>query len=201
MARLVRTTPFTPNKTFTLGDLEARTGLSKRTLQNWGNAGVIIADSDTLHGGRGSVRRFAVTELVIAILLSPVARAGVTVGHLGRLAGVLRASLDVRQAGSLIAMYEPGSAEIGRALVRAIHGHGHNFLIVAFTPELVIVEPVTDEVPDTMPADSVAPALTEAAQPSTALIDMASFVRTGEPRPPRFGYWLDLTPLAGLFDI
>ena len=53
-------------------------------------------------------------------------------------------------------MYEPGSAEIGRALVRAIHGHGHNFLIVAFTPELVIVEPVTDEVPDTMPADSVA---------------------------------------------
>lgn len=65
----------------------------------------------------------------------------------------------------------------------------------------MIVEPVTDEVPDTMPADSVGPALTEAAQPPTALIDMASFVRTGKPRPPRFGYWLDLTPLAGPFDI
>jgi hypothetical protein len=202
MARLVRTIPFTPDKTFTLGDLEARTGLSKRTLQNWGNTGVIVADSDTLHGGRGSVRRFAVTELVIAVLLSPLARAGVTVGHLERLAGVLRQSLDVRQPGSVLSMYEPGTPAIGRALVRAIAGRGgHNFLIVAFTPELVLVEPVTDEAPDTMSADSVTSVPTGAAKPPTALFDLVAFLRDGGPRPPRFGYWLDLAPLAGLFDI
>jgi hypothetical protein len=189
MQRLVRVLPYVAGReatpTYTLKDLERRTGLKRRTLQSWGDNGVIIPDADTLHGGRGSPRFYAITELILAMLLAPCANAGLTIGHLARLANILRQGLDVHQAGAVTAMFEPGTDVIGHVLVRALHGQGENFLFIAADREgVVVISPVTDE--------------GKAGEAGEPLAFNPLEMRGQTTRPPCFGFWIDLAVIHGL---
>jgi hypothetical protein len=188
MQRFVRVQPYlagrAPTPTYTLQDLERRTGLKRRTLQSWGDNRVIVPDADSLHGGRGAPRLYSVTELIIAVLLAPFADAGFTVGYLMRIAHILRQGLDVRQAGAAVAMFEPGSLEIGRALVRALAGEGQNFLFFATDREAIFICTATDEGEAGSAGEPIS-------------FDPLKMV-SGAAQPPRFGFWIDLSVIRGL---
>jgi hypothetical protein len=173
--------PPLPPRIFILQDLVLRTGLKPRTLQVWGDVGVIVPTGIELHGGRGAARRYTWSELVIALLLTPFANSGTAIGHLVRIAAILRQALYVRQPGSAPALFEEGTVELGRVMMRAAAGQGQNFLAVAFNEETIFTAVATDE--DGPPA-----------------FDPLALVEGGEGRRPRFGLWIDLSVLAGVFD-
>jgi hypothetical protein len=189
MQRRVRVIPWLagrrPTPSYILQDLERRTGLKRRTLQVWGDSGILVPDVETLHGGRGTPRHYSVTELIMAVLLAPFAKAGFTIGYLARIADILRQALDVHQAGSVPAMFEKGTLELGHALVRALHGQGRNFLFLATN------EAATDEERRIF----IVPATDEE---GPIAFDPLELDPEGTSELPRFGFWIDLAVIAGL---
>jgi hypothetical protein len=182
MAHIIARRPSLPPRTFILQDLVLRTGLKPRSLQVWGDGGVIIPTPDTsVHGGRGATRKYSWSELVIALLLTPFANSGTAIGYLVRIADILRQALYARQPGSAPALFEQGTVELGRVMMRAAAGQGQNFLMVAYNQETIFTATATDE--DGPPA-----------------FDPLALVQGGEGRRPRFGLWIDLSVLAGVFD-
>jgi hypothetical protein len=67
---------------YTPSDIEGWTRQPRRTLQGWGDAGVILAAPDIVHGGKGVHRRFPVAEVAVAVLVSPISDAGWPIGRL-----------------------------------------------------------------------------------------------------------------------
>src|SRR6516162_2393857 len=77
---------------YSLGELEQRTGATRRQLQTWADAGAI--ESTPKHRGTGNYRLFPLAELKIAAILVALAAAGLTIGVLVRVGGILRQALD-----------------------------------------------------------------------------------------------------------
>jgi hypothetical protein len=200
MRTIRRVAPSIPTRFHTLADLRKHTGLKVRTLQVWGDAGAIIAEGDSLHGGKGMRRQYRTAELIIAVLLRPCYEVGIPLGALVRLAGLLRQSLAIGSSGWVggteadvwrpqgrhptlrrVAMYEPGAAEVKAALHRAVLGEGANYLFLAYTDRTIFPLPLTN-------ADGPI-----AFDPETVFEDM------GEPRP-RIAFLLDLALVEGLWE-
>jgi hypothetical protein len=150
---------------YTLSDIEGWTRQPRRTLQGWGDAGVILAAPDTVHGGKGVHRRFPVAEVAVAVLVSPISDAGWPIGRLVPLAGILRqaillapgvAQATPEQAPGRAGTHETpiprgrwrthdrasphtmpiGAFEIRRALTRAARGE-RSYLLIAAAPDMM----------------------------------------------------------------
>jgi hypothetical protein len=140
---------------YSLGELEQRTGATRRQLQTWTDAGAI--ESTPKHGGTGNYRLFPVAELKIATILVPIAAAGLTIGVLTRISGVLRQAIDwgpgkVPQVPHYGAQYmkpgehfEEGVPDIARAMDRAMQRGSSSWLAIACTREVLWLEAITDE--------------------------------------------------------
>jgi hypothetical protein len=164
----------------TLRDLARRTRLPRDTLQRWGNIGVLIAEGDSAHGGRGVHRRFQASEMAIAILLRPFVKVDMPTGQLLRLSGVLRTALGLAPGSVRGIHYEEGAPEIRRALLRGAYGGGDSFLIVSFTETAVRIEPVTSEADEPV------------------LWDLSSFFRTADMEQAEAAIVINLATLRGV---
>jgi hypothetical protein len=199
MRTIRRVAPEIPTKFHTLADLKRHTGLKTRVLQAWGDAGAIIAEGDSLHGGKGMHRRYRTAELIIAMLLRPCHEVGIPLGALVRLGGFMRQALaigagwvrgtaedvwrpqDRHPTLRRVAMYEPGAFEVRRALHRAVLDQGANFLFLAYNDQLITAIPITD------------------AEGPTAFDPAAVFQAMEQPRP-QIAFLLDLGIVAGLWE-
>jgi hypothetical protein len=199
MHTIRRVAPEIPTKFHTLADLRKHTGLRVRTLQAWGDAGAIIAEGGSLHGGKGMRRQYRTGELIIAVLLRPCFEVGIPLGALVRLAGLMRQALalgpgwvrgtveDVWRpqerspALRRVAMYEPGAVPIRAALHRAVLGEGANYLFLAYNDEVIFAHPFTD-------ADG----------PIT--VNLVEVFQAIAPPRPRIAFLLDLAIVAGLWE-
>jgi hypothetical protein len=199
MRTIRRVAPEIPTRFHTLADLRKHTGLKVRVLQTWGDAGAIIAEGDSLHGGKGMRRQYRTGELIIAMLLRPCYEVGIPLGALVRLAGLLRQALalgpgwvrgtaeDVWRpqerppALRRVAMYEPGAVEVRAALHRAVLGEGANYLFLAYTDRTIFPLPLTD-------ADG------------PIAFDPAAVFQDIPPPRPRIAFLLDLAIVEGLWE-
>jgi DNA-binding transcriptional MerR regulator len=141
---------------YSLSELEQRTGATRRQLQSWADAGAIESTPETQHGGTGNHRLFPRAELQIAAILTPLAAAGLTIGVLVRVGGILRQALDwepgkVPRVPHYGAQYmkpgehfEEGVPDIRRAIDRAMQ-RGSSWLAIACTREVLWLEAITDE--------------------------------------------------------
>jgi hypothetical protein len=119
---------------YTLRDLAQRSHLPRDVIQRWGNVGILIAEGDSAHGGRGVHRRFQASEMMIALLLKPFATLDVPTGQLLRMAeSYRRALVDIRPGSVRGIHYAQGEFELHRALLRGAYGTGDNYLVVGLT--------------------------------------------------------------------
>jgi hypothetical protein len=199
---MARTAALIPPTLYTLSDLERRTGVKRRILQIWGDSGVLLPEGATAHGGKGVHRRFPAAEAIVAVLMKPLARAGIQVGHLAGLAQVVRNGLGVRpppEAYGAAGLSHPairdrfpgvrygqGVPTIAHALSRALRGEGENFLLIAYDPNLYAVIGTLEEGGSEDP-------------PPSSVADF--FHRPVFRRhPPDMVFCLNLRQLGGIFD-
>jgi DNA-binding transcriptional MerR regulator len=199
MRTIRRVAPEIPTRFHTLADLRRHTGLKVRTLQAWGDSGAIIAEGDSLHGGKGMRRRYRTAELIIAVLLRHCHEVGIPLGALVRLAGLLRQALAIgpgwvrgtaedvwRSQGRppalrRVATYDPREALMRAALHRAVLGEGANYLFLAYNDEVIFAHPFTD------------------AEGPISVNFVEVFEAIAPPRP-RIAFLLDLGIVAGLWE-
>jgi hypothetical protein len=199
MRTIRRVAPEIPTRFHTLADLKQHTGLKTRVLQAWGDAGAIIAEGDTLHGGKGMRRQYRTAELIIAMLLRPCYEVHIPLGALVRLADLLRLALAIgpgwvrgtaedvwRPSGRhptlrRVAMFDPLSDAVKRALHRAVLGEGVNYLFLAYNDQVINVHPITD------------------AEGPIALDVAEAFQTAVQPRP-HIAFILDLSIVEGLWE-
>ena len=79
---------------YVLADVAEVACIPKRSVRLWADAGVIVADSGTMHEGSGTHRRFSRVELIIACIVAPFAKQKLAIGALKALARNIRLSLS-----------------------------------------------------------------------------------------------------------
>jgi hypothetical protein len=109
------------NSPCSFGELQTASGVSDRMLQRWVDARILVPIGQE-HGGRGHHRQFDRRELIIAVVLRPLADAGTPLGRLVQIGGLLRLALPQRRRSS------PATA-LGNALQRALTGEGANWAL------------------------------------------------------------------------
>lgn len=187
MRTVRRIAPPIPSRFHTLADLRARTGLPARVLQSWVDSGAIIAEGE-LHGGRGLHRQYRTAEVIVAVLLTPLAQMGFPIGVMVRLGGIVRQALGIGPGmaigteGPARGLVEPGAFQIRVALQRAVLGQGRNYLFLSYNTALIVGVPHTAEAEKPIAFD---PYEVEAEFLSGA---------------PRSGFWIDLAVLQGLWE-
>lgn len=75
---------------FTLSDLVSITGMKRRTVQLWAEAGVIQSDASTERAGTGVHRQFSWREAKVACLLSPLCDLQLPIGKMLELSKTMR---------------------------------------------------------------------------------------------------------------
>jgi hypothetical protein len=130
---------------FTLQEVAQRTSVNPRTVQFWADRQLIHCTLDTRHHGRGVHRRFEPIEVQITALLRPISMGTVALGTLEFFARLFRRVLTLQVGMVRGRDYDEGDPEIRRVLLRAAAGTGQNWMAVAFAPEIVHIEPITDE--------------------------------------------------------
>jgi hypothetical protein len=198
---MARTAALIPETLYTLSDLERRSGVKRRILQIWGETGVLVPEGATAHGGKGIHRRFPASEVIIAVLVKPLAAANIQVGHLAGLAGALRDGLGfppprivygtaepippALQGRFLGMRYRQGIPRIEHLLSRALRGEGENFLLVAYNSFAFSIEAIEEDDSENPPPSAIA----------------AFFRRSVLQRePPDMAFCINLRRLAGIFD-
>ena len=76
-----------------LAELTAMTGAKRRSVQNWAEAGALVADPASDRQGTGVHRAFRRDEAIIAVILARLAEMHLPIGELKRIAQGLRESL------------------------------------------------------------------------------------------------------------
>lgn len=84
----------TTAKLFSLADLVKVTGLKRRTVQVWTEAGVIKAEPQTNQAGTGTHKKFSVHEARIACLLVPLTSLRLPVSMLWYFADQSRVNIE-----------------------------------------------------------------------------------------------------------
>lgn len=79
-----------PRHTLSLAEVTRISGVKRRTVQLWAEAGVIIADPITERAGTGVHRRFPENEAYIAQAIAPFARMQISIGKLKAIAQAVR---------------------------------------------------------------------------------------------------------------
>src|SRR5215469_4268231 len=74
------------------GEILAASNVGERMLQRWVDAGIILALGHG-HGGRGNYRMFDARETVVAVMLRPLADAGIPLGRLLQLSYMVRRAM------------------------------------------------------------------------------------------------------------
>ena len=75
---------------YTLADLTRVTGVKRRTVQLWAEAGAIEALVESEHAGTGVHRKFYREEAIVACILAPLSRLKVSIGKLVEFGEALR---------------------------------------------------------------------------------------------------------------
>ena len=87
---------------YTLAELERITGAKRRSLQLWTDAGVIVAESSTMHAGSGTHRRFSKDEAIIACAVHAFARQQMSIGGLKEVATAIRMAMGSQEHRALV---------------------------------------------------------------------------------------------------
>lgn len=103
--------------TYTLSDIVNLAGAKQQWVTSWSKAGALKPMRGTRHAGKGAYRRFHVTEVMLAAILTPLADWGVTIGEIAAIADRLRRGLFSTKA----VMWVDGEALL-RAKNRVIDG-------------------------------------------------------------------------------
>ncbi|TPJ85526.1 MerR family transcriptional regulator [Mesorhizobium sp. B2-5-13] len=77
---------------YTLSDLAKITGAKRRTIQLWAEARVI--QTDDVHSGSGTYRKYSRQEAAIACLMVPFARLQMSIGQLAIISNGIRGHLN-----------------------------------------------------------------------------------------------------------
>jgi hypothetical protein len=75
---------------FTLADLTRLSGVKRRTVQLWAEAGALMAEPPTERQGSGTHRVFSRDEAIVCLILSRFAHWGLPIGKLIWVAGIVR---------------------------------------------------------------------------------------------------------------
>ena len=78
---------------FSLSELAEVTGANRRALQFWTDRGVIFAEEDTEKAGRGTHRRYSISEASIASVVRGFAQRHISVGELVKISTSIRNNL------------------------------------------------------------------------------------------------------------
>jgi len=81
---------------FTLSDLVSITGIKRRTVQLWAEAGVIQSDASTERAGTGVHLQFSWREVKVACYLSPLCELQLPIGKMLELSKTMRTARDAR---------------------------------------------------------------------------------------------------------
>src|SRR5689334_12615457 len=86
-------------RTFTIGDIVARTGAGERQVLMWADMGALLASPSTSRAGRGVHRQFAWREVEVAAVLAAVASPyKMPIGVLAEIAGIVRLGIALADA-------------------------------------------------------------------------------------------------------
>lgn len=105
---------------FTLADLTKLTGVKRRTVQLWAEAGVIEAMPETERAGTGVHRRFSRQEAMIACVIAPLSLFQISIGALKGIAEYTRKAFNV---------------DDGNRIERAIRENLPIYLLIAINAE------------------------------------------------------------------
>jgi hypothetical protein len=126
-------------ETYTLAELAARIGTPMRSAKFWTDSRVIKPLTE--YAGRGTPRVFDIIEARVASLLVPFAEQGLPIGALAWLGEVFRRCLAVWQQDDPRGLQvKSGDRLLVEALDRAIAGQGDDWLAIADSPQLRLLQ-------------------------------------------------------------
>ena len=128
---------------FRVNEVAELTVAERHWIKRWAEAGILRPEPDS--AGSGAHRRFSVAEVLIAAPLAQLARLGLPIGHIKRIADAIRDQV-IDSKGGAFDVDRPWLAAYTNAL-----GGGQAWLIIASRPPRTIEPTVvvdTNHVPD-----------------------------------------------------
>ena len=127
----------------TLSEVVSLTGAKRRSVQIWGDRGVIQPVRGTEDAGTGVHRQFSIDEVRLVALLAPLSDLGLPVGWLRYF------SAEFRKALHRSAREHRDRADtrelLARALHRAVANEGRNYLLFTHKEKSLWFEVITDD--------------------------------------------------------